>query len=109
VEALGSELDQAYATLGQEAGQATDEMVAEVASLIDATGSGVDGEARELEQGVTDVGEGAAGQLATVLTQAEALVSAGENVTQPCGTLVPELARCRDIAGDIERLLQSMA
>jgi hypothetical protein len=108
IDAMVAELEQAYTTLGQEAGKADDEMVAEVYGIIQEAGTGVDEEGREVEQGVTQVGEGASAQLVGVLTQTEALVAAGENVTEPCSSLVPELAKCRDVAGEIERLLQAM-
>jgi hypothetical protein len=109
VEAVATELERAYDALAQEAGQATDELVTEVSGLIEGAGTGIDQEGHQVEQGVSQVGEGASAQLVNVLTQTETLVSAGESVTEPCTTLVPELAKCRDIAGEIERLLQAMA
>lgn len=108
-EVLASELDQAYTTVAQEAGEATQEMVTAVSTLLETTGTAVEDDGRQVEQGVAEVGAGASAQLVSALTQTEALVSAGETVTDPCTTLVPDLARCRDIAGEIERLLQAMA
>jgi uncharacterized protein YukE len=109
VEAMVAELEQAYETLGQETGQATDEMVTEVSGLIETAGTSLDDDSRQVEQAVAEVGDGASAQLVGALSQAEALVCAGETITEPCTTLVPELAKCRDIAGEIERLLQAMA
>jgi methyl-accepting chemotaxis protein len=109
VGAVASDMDQAYATLAQEAGEATAGFVTDVSALIESTGTGIDEDGREVEQGVSEVGEGASAELVSTLTQADTLVTAGETATEPCATLVPELARSRDIAAEIDRLLQAMA